>query len=92
MHGLMNYGYTTQARLLARNTVATLLRDIKATGGMHETYNPNTGAGQNGGYFKSWDMLGAYMIHEAYTGQDAARIPTVAQLTAAWHNPSAALQ
>ncbi len=89
MHGLMNYGYTTQARLLARNTVATLLRDIKATGGMHETYNPNTGAGQNGGYFKSWDMLGAYMIQEAYTGQDAARIPTVAQLTAAWNKPGA---
>ena len=85
MHGLMNYGYNTQARLLARNTVTTLLRDIKATGGMHETYNPNTGAGQNGGYFKSWDMLGAYMIHEAYTGQDAAGIPTVAKLMVSWN-------
>ncbi len=89
MHGLMNYGYTTQARLLARNTVATLLRDIKATGGMHETYNPNTGAGQNGGFFKSWDMLGAYMIQEAYTGQDAAGIPSVTKLTAEWKNPGA---
>lgn len=89
MHGLMNYGYNTQARLLARNTVATLLGDIKATGGMHETYNPNTGAGQNGGYFKSWDMLGAYMIREAYTGEDAAKIPTVAQLKAAWNNHGA---
>ncbi len=89
MHGLMNYGYNTQARLLARNTVATLLRGIKVSGGMRETYNPNTGAGQNGNDFKSWDMLGAYMIHEAYTGQDASEIPTVAKLMVLWNKPSA---
>jgi neutral trehalase len=82
MHGLMNYGYTAQARLLARNTASVLLRDIHTTGGMHETYNPNTGIGQNGGYFKSWDMLGAYMVYEAYTGKDAAGIPAVGKLMA----------
>lgn len=75
MHGLMNYGCYSQARLLARETVTTLLRDIKKTGGMHETYNPNTGAGQNEGLFKSWDLLGAFMIQEAYTQQNAAGIP-----------------
>ncbi len=61
-----------------------MLADIKKTGGMHETYNPNTGNGQNQGFFKSWDLLGAYMIHEAYTGQDAAGIPPAKQLMAAW--------
>ena len=80
MHGLMNYGYTSQAQQLAKDTVATLLRDIKTTGGMHETYNPNTGVGQNDGFFKSWDMLGAYMIQEAYTGQDSAGIPSVEKI------------
>ncbi len=80
MHGLMNYGYTSQARLLARETAGTLLRDIKTTGGMHETYNPDTGRGQNDGFFKSWDLLGAYMVQEAYTGQDAAGIPSVERI------------
>ncbi len=80
MHGLMNYGYASQARLLARETVTTLLHDIKKTGGMHETYNPDTGLGQNGAFFKSWDMLGACMIQEAYTGQDAAGIPSVGKI------------
>ena len=77
MHGLMNYGYASQARLLARDTADTLLHDIQATGGMHETYNPNTGTGQNDGFFKSWDLLGAFMIQEAYAGQNAAGIPSV---------------
>ncbi len=86
MHGLLNYGYTAAAKRLATNTVTTLLADIKNTGGLHETYNPNTGKGQNQGFFKSWDLLGAYMIHEAYTGQDAAGIPPVKQLIAAWAN------
>ncbi len=80
MHGLMNYGYTSQARLLARETVRMLLRDIKKTGGMHETYNPDTGVGQNEGNFKSWDLLGAYMIREAYNGTDAAAIPATGSL------------
>ncbi|NNM85807.1 MAG: hypothetical protein HKL96_08655 [Phycisphaerales bacterium] len=74
MHGLLNYGYTAAAQRLATNTVATLLADIKKTGGLHETYNPNTGQGQNQGSFKSWDLLGAYMVQEAYTGHDAAGI------------------
>jgi len=85
MHGLLNYGYTAQARLLARNTAAVLLRDIKTTGGMHETYNPNTGLGQNGGDFKSWDLLGAFIIQEAYTGHDAAAIPPLGRLMALWN-------
>lgn len=34
MHGLMNYGYDSQARTLAVETARTLLRDINATGGM----------------------------------------------------------
>lgn len=80
MHGLMNYGYTSQARLLARETAAMLLNDIQKTGGMHETYNPATGLGQNQGGFKSWDLLGAYMIREAYTGTNATAIPPAAKI------------
>ena len=86
MHGLMNYGYDLPARTLAFETASTLLHDINTTGGMHETYNPLTGVGQNQGLFKSWDMLGSIMVQEAYSGKDAAGIPTLQQLDALEHN------
>ncbi len=84
MHGLMNYGYDAPARTLAYETASILLHDINTTGGMHETYNPRTGVGQNQGLFKSWDMLGSYMVQEAYSGKDAAGIPTVEKINSMW--------
>ncbi len=74
MHGLMNYGDRRSAGRLARNAVAVLLRDFRATGGMHECYNPHTGQGESQGHFESWDLLGAYLVHEARTGANPAAI------------------
>ena len=74
MHGLLNYGYTDAARQLARRTARLLLSDFRATGGMHECYNPETGAGEAQGHFESWDLLGAVMIGEAWSGKDAAAL------------------
>ncbi len=76
MHGLMHYGYPQQARQLARRTARLLLADFKATGGMHECYDPRSGAGEAQGHFESWDLLGAVMIHEAWSGENAASVKT----------------
>ena len=70
MHGLMNYGYHTQAVELAERTQKLLVRDLKTTGGMNECYNPDTGKPEAGGHFVSWDMLGEHMVWEAKTGFD----------------------
>ena len=70
MHGLMNYGYHKQAVELAERTQALLVRDLKATGGMNECYNPDTGKPEAGGHFVSWDLLGEHIVEEAKTGQD----------------------
>ena len=43
--------------------------------GMHECYNPHTGQGESQGHFESWDLLGAYLVHEARTGVNPAAIP-----------------
>lgn len=70
MHGLMNYGYDKQAVVLAERTRALLVRDLKATGGMNECYNPETGKPEGAGRFVSWDLLGEHMVEEAKTGYD----------------------
>lgn len=85
MHGLKNYGYDAPARILAVETARVLLRDIDKTGGMHENYNPQTGVGQGACPFKSWDLMGAYIVQEAYTSQNATGIPTPQQIDALWH-------
>lgn len=74
MHGLMNYGFRKQASELAEETVTLLVRDLKATGGMNENYNPQTGAPTAAGHFVSWDLLGAHMLQEAQTGADPAAL------------------
>jgi glycogen debranching enzyme len=70
MHGLMNYGFNQPAEELAGKTVDLLVKDLKATGGMNENYNPDTGAPAAAGHFVSWDLLGEHMIEEAKTRSD----------------------
>jgi putative isomerase len=70
MHGLINYGYRQQADELAQKTVTLLVRNLKATGGMNENYNPETGAPTAAGHFVSWDLLAEHMLQEAQTETD----------------------
>lgn len=70
MHGLEKYGFKREAVQLADETVAVLLRDLRATGGMNENYNPETGEPDAAGHFVSWDLLAEHMIEEAYNGED----------------------
>lgn len=70
MHGLMNYGYQTEARELAARTVNLLVRDIKSSGGMNENYDPDNGHPAAGGHFLSWNLLAEHMVEEAGQGTD----------------------
>lgn len=70
MHGLKNYGYKKEAVQLANETVDLLLRDLRATGGMNENYNPETGEPDAAGHFVSWDLLAEHMVEEAQSGAD----------------------
>jgi hypothetical protein len=74
MHGLMRYGFRDEARHLARTIVELLARDVEATGGMHENYDAETGAGLWSPSFGSWNLLAARMIEEAETGHDPAAL------------------
>lgn len=74
MHGLMSYGYAREARDLADRITALLDRDVGVTGGMHENYDAETGAGLWSPNFGSWNLLAAYMASEAESGFDPARI------------------
>jgi putative isomerase len=75
MRGLGNYGYKKEAVQLAQETVDVLLRDLRATGGMNENYNPETGAPDAAGHFVSWDLLAEHMLAEAESGADPTAIP-----------------
>ena len=70
MHGLMNYGYSGQARKLALETEGLLFADLEKTGGMNECYNPEDGQPLAGGHFVSWDLLGEHIVEEAEEGLD----------------------
>jgi hypothetical protein len=70
MHGLMNYGFQTEAQTLAEESVNLLVADIKKSGGMNECYNPESGAPTAGGDFVSWDLLGEDILDEALSGND----------------------
>lgn len=74
MHGLLNYGYKSEARELASKTVRLLVDDLKIHGGMNECYNPETGEPAAGGKFLSWNLLAEHMIEEAETGKDPAAL------------------
>jgi putative isomerase len=70
MHGLINYGYKREARELAEKTVRLLANDLRATGGMNECYNPDTGEPAAGGKFLSWNLLAEHMVEEAEQASD----------------------
>lgn len=70
MRGLLNYGYKAQARELARKTVGRLAADFRATKGMNECYDPDTGKAAANGMFVSWNLLAERMEREAATGAD----------------------
>lgn len=72
MHGLLNYGYPSQAQDLAHETVDMLVADIQGINGMNECYNPETGEPTAAGDFVSWDLLSEHMQEEA----DGAPDPT----------------
>ncbi|MGH9728840.1 MAG: amylo-alpha-1,6-glucosidase [Candidatus Acidiferrales bacterium] len=74
MQGLAKYGYKKEAVELAEKTVNLLVRDLRATGGMNENYNPETGEPTAAGHFVSWDLLGEHMVEEAKTGADPTAI------------------
>lgn len=75
MHGLMNYGYSKEARAIAAETVSLLVADYAATGGMNECYSPETGKPRANGHFLSWDLLAEHMVEEAGKGSDPTAIP-----------------
>jgi neutral trehalase len=70
MHGLLNYGYKTEALDLAQKTVALLVNDYRLNKSMNECYNPETGVATAGGNFVSWNLLAEHMIEEAQSGAD----------------------
>jgi len=74
MHGLINYGYKREARELAEKTVRLLAHDLRATGGMNECYNPDTGEPAAGGKFLSWNLLAEHMVEEAEQGNNPAAL------------------
>jgi Glycosyl hydrolase family 63 C-terminal domain len=76
MHGLMNYGYSKEALILAEETVKLLVRDVKKTDGMNECYDPETGGPAGAGHFLSWDLLSEHMVQEAKTGSDPTALRT----------------
>ena len=74
MHGLLNYGYQQQATELAHKMVRLLEDDIRRSGGMHENYDAETGAGLWSPHFGSWNILAPQMVEEAQTGKDPTRL------------------
>jgi len=74
MHGLMNYGFSAEARQVAERTVNLLVRDFRATGGMNENYDPETGAPAASGHFISWNLLAEHMEEEAEKGTAPASL------------------
>ena len=49
---------------------ALLVRDLEATGGMNENYDPDTGAPAAGTNFLSWNLLALHWVDELESGRD----------------------
>lgn len=60
--GLLNYGYTDDARQLAEKTVLLLGRDFERFGALHEYYIPETGEPVLNKGFQNWNFLVINMI------------------------------
>jgi len=70
MHGLLNYGFKSEAQEVAQKIVDLLVADLKKSGGMNECYNPETGEPTADSHFVSWNLLAQHMIEEATSGFD----------------------
>src|SRR3990167_3918105 len=57
IHGLLNYGFVREARVAAQRVMENCLRDIAASGGMHENYHADTGKALAAPNFVSWKLL-----------------------------------
>lgn len=62
--GLLNYGYTAEAKELAEKTILLLGRDIETSGTLHEYYVPETGEPVMNGGFLNWNLLVINMMDE----------------------------
>lgn len=62
--GLLNYGLRDQAALLCERSVRLLDEDLRATGSLHEYYNPFTGKPVMNGGFVNRNILALNMIEE----------------------------
>ena len=60
--GLLNYGYVSEAKKLAKKTITLFGRDIEQCGEMHEYYDPETGEGVNNPGFQNWNLLSLNMF------------------------------
>jgi len=60
--GLVNYGYTSEARDLANKTILLFGRDLENCGALHEYYEPDTGEPLLNKGFQNWNYLVANMI------------------------------
>ncbi len=65
MQGLLNYGFQKEAIELAVKISNLVINDIKASGGMHENYDAETGKPLAAPNFVSWNLLVANMLEEA---------------------------
>ncbi len=62
--GLMNYGYTEQARRIAEGSLTLLAEDLRRNGCLHEYYNPLNGQPVMNGGFINWNILALTMCQE----------------------------
>ena len=60
--GLLRYGYTAEARLLAWKTIILLGRDFERFGALHEYYLPENGEPVLNRGFQNWNFLVMNMI------------------------------
>lgn len=68
--GLLQYGYTDEARELCEKTIVLFGRDVERFGVMHEYYSPDDGEPIINPGFQNWNMLVLNMI-AWYEGRDA---------------------
>ena len=74
MQGLLHYGFQEEAGQLARRITRLCLRDVLASGGMHENYDAETGEPLAAPGFVGWNLLVPHMTDEAGSGQDPFEI------------------
>lgn len=60
--GLVDYGFDSEARQLAENTINLFASDLEKEGALHEYYNPETGSPIINKGFQNWNYLVVNMI------------------------------